>query len=128
MPYENGSDSNNIFTVDLADRIIKQFEATLLRPVMYVGRKNSPESIIHFADGFESALRLSVEFPIEYKYESVSLRFYSSRRWNSGLFTPLKKFREDGMDEEEIVKELIKFEIEKWKMFRRELITKSNVR
>ena len=120
MLFENESDSNKQFTLELANSIIEFFEAVLLRPVMYVGRRNSPESIIHFAGGFESALRLSVEFPIQYKYKSVSHRFYETRRWSSGLFTPLKQFRENGMDEEDIVKELIKFEIEKWKMFRHE--------
>jgi len=128
MPYENGSDSNNIFTVELADRIIELFEAMLLRPAMYVGRSNTPEPVVHYAHGFEQALRLTVEFPIEYKYKSVGHRFDEARGWSSGLYTPLRKFRENGMDEEDIVKELIKFEIEKWKMFRRELINESNFR
>ena len=121
MLYVSELDSNNEITIELADCIVGYFEAMLIRPTIYIGRDDSPEAVIGYIQGFESAIRLAFVFPPPYNRDYLSHRFFRSRGWSSGYYTPLERLRKGKMDEVEIVREILKFEIEKWKAFRREV-------
>ena len=121
MLYESELGSNSEITIELANRIVGYFEAMLMRPRVYIGRDDSPEAVIGYSQGFESALRLAFVFPPPYNRDHLSHRFFRSRGWSSGYYTPLERLRKGKMDEVEIVREILKLEIEKWKAFRREV-------
>src|SRR3954454_17152788 len=91
---------------------------------MYMGRSDDCEAMVHFRNGFVTALSVTELLPASFSatLPGFELQYYMKRRWNEGMFTPLKVMRRKGLSDEHILLELIKIEVNTWKEYRSLLV------
>ena len=99
------------------DEILKTLEAVQARPAMYFGNSKDLKSYSSFMAGFKSALwALGIDYPLWSNFGEV----FRIRGWTSSSID-IHDMREKGLDDEQIIQELMSLEILIWKSKREDL-------
>jgi hypothetical protein len=101
------------------DRVLELLEAILKRPLMYFGKADDVEIANSFISGFSISLFHTFDIPfsrVDVLGESVTKRGH--RFSPRGIWQELK---EEGLDNEQIINELIQIQIEMWRIIKNRL-------
>jgi hypothetical protein len=99
------------------DEILKTLDAVHARPAMYFGNSSDLKAYRSFMSGFKSALwAVGIDYPLWSSFEEV----FHSRGWKSSSID-IPDMEAKGLDDEQIIQELLLLEILIWKSKREAL-------